>query len=55
MTELIPGLQGDIPPNSRKGVPFLAGQYVFSLFIIAKTRRKLDACILIIIRIVYIH
>ncbi|KAM7505116.1 hypothetical protein LguiB_004020 [Lonicera macranthoides] len=26
MTELIPGLQGEIPPNSRKGVPFLAGQ-----------------------------
>ncbi|KAL8517577.1 hypothetical protein ACS0TY_015730 [Phlomoides rotata] len=26
MTEIIPGLQGDIPPNSRKGVPFIAGQ-----------------------------
>ncbi|XP_074370767.1 uncharacterized protein LOC141711937 [Apium graveolens] len=26
MTEIIPGLQGDIPYNSRKGVPFLAGQ-----------------------------
>ncbi|XP_011094172.1 uncharacterized protein LOC105173943 isoform X2 [Sesamum indicum] len=26
MTEIIPGLQGDIPANSRKGVPFLAGQ-----------------------------
>ncbi|KAK6126544.1 hypothetical protein DH2020_039712 [Rehmannia glutinosa] len=26
MTELIPGLQGDIPPNSRKGVPYVAGQ-----------------------------
>ncbi|XP_059646503.1 uncharacterized protein LOC132293168 [Cornus florida] len=26
MTELIPGLQGDIPANSRKGVPFLAGK-----------------------------
>ncbi|KAL1566164.1 beta-glucosidase [Salvia divinorum] len=26
MTELIPGLQGDIPPNSRKGVPYLGGQ-----------------------------
>ncbi|XP_057805203.1 uncharacterized protein LOC131020433 [Salvia miltiorrhiza] len=26
MTELIPGLQGDIPPHSRKGVPYLAGQ-----------------------------
>lgn len=25
MTEIIPGLQGDIPPNSRKGVPFVAG------------------------------
>ncbi|KAK1401843.1 hypothetical protein POM88_001448 [Heracleum sosnowskyi] len=25
MTEIIPGLQGDIPYNSRKGVPFLAG------------------------------
>lgn len=26
MTEIIPGLQGDIPYNSQKGVPFLAGQ-----------------------------
>ncbi|KAJ1398362.1 Glycoside hydrolase, family 3, N-terminal [Sesbania bispinosa] len=26
MTELIPGLQGDIPANSRKGVPFVAGK-----------------------------
>ncbi|KAI3523093.1 hypothetical protein L1887_01149 [Cichorium endivia] len=26
MTELIPGLQGDIPANGRKGVPFLGGQ-----------------------------
>ncbi|XP_057956519.1 uncharacterized protein LOC131149786 [Malania oleifera] len=26
MTEIIPGLQGDIPPNSRKGVPYLAGK-----------------------------
>lgn len=26
MTELIPGLQGDIPSNSRKGVPYVAGQ-----------------------------
>uniref|UniRef100_A0A165YRP9 Beta-glucosidase n=1 Tax=Daucus carota subsp. sativus TaxID=79200 RepID=A0A165YRP9_DAUCS len=26
MTEIIPGLQGDIPNKSRKGVPFLAGQ-----------------------------
>ncbi|XP_028758116.1 uncharacterized protein LOC114717186 isoform X2 [Neltuma alba] len=25
MTEIIPGLQGDIPGNSRKGVPFVAG------------------------------
>ncbi|XP_062005097.1 uncharacterized protein LOC133722270 isoform X3 [Rosa rugosa] len=24
MTQIIPGLQGDIPPNSRKGVPFVA-------------------------------
>ncbi|KAK4414821.1 Beta-glucosidase BoGH3B [Sesamum alatum] len=27
MTEVIPGLQGDIPANSRKGEPFLAGQH----------------------------
>ena len=27
MTEIIPGLQGDIPANSRKGVPFVAGKY----------------------------
>ncbi|XP_059646502.1 uncharacterized protein LOC132293167 [Cornus florida] len=26
MTEIIPGFQGDIPANSRKGVPFLAGK-----------------------------
>ncbi|KAL8227119.1 hypothetical protein R6Q57_016951 [Mikania cordata] len=26
MTQLIPGLQGDIPPNTRKGVPFVAGK-----------------------------
>ncbi|KAG6382691.1 hypothetical protein SASPL_157600 [Salvia splendens] len=26
MTEFIPGLQGDIPPASKKGVPFLAGK-----------------------------
>ncbi|KAK1434980.1 hypothetical protein QVD17_00735 [Tagetes erecta] len=26
MTELIPGLQGDIPTNSRKGVPFVGGK-----------------------------
>ncbi|PIA54131.1 hypothetical protein AQUCO_00900596v1 [Aquilegia coerulea] len=26
MTELIPGLQGDIPANSRKGVPYVGGK-----------------------------
>ncbi|KAL3850235.1 hypothetical protein ACJIZ3_012117 [Penstemon smallii] len=26
MTEIIPGLQGDLPNNSRKGVPFVAGK-----------------------------
>ncbi|KAI3748334.1 hypothetical protein L6452_11342 [Arctium lappa] len=26
MTEIIPGLQGDIPRNGRKGVPFVGGQ-----------------------------
>lgn len=26
MTEIIPGLQGDMPANSRKGVPFVAGK-----------------------------
>ncbi|KAK9289845.1 hypothetical protein L1049_008005 [Liquidambar formosana] len=26
MTEIVPGLQGDIPANSPKGVPFLAGK-----------------------------
>ncbi|KAL5073306.1 hypothetical protein RYX36_012290 [Vicia faba] len=25
MTEIIPGLQGDLPPNSQKGVPYVAG------------------------------
>lgn len=28
MTEIIPGLQGDIPAKSRKGIPFVAEQYV---------------------------
>ena len=27
MTEIIPGLQGDIPSNSRKGVPYVGGKY----------------------------
>jgi hypothetical protein len=27
MTEIIPGLQGDIPANSRKGVPYVGGKY----------------------------
>ncbi|KAF5471963.1 hypothetical protein F2P56_008720 [Juglans regia] len=27
MTEIVPGLQGDIPTNSHKGVPFVAGKY----------------------------
>ncbi|KAA0058158.1 beta-glucosidase BoGH3B-like [Cucumis melo var. makuwa] len=26
LTEIIPGLQGAIPPNSRKGIPFVAGK-----------------------------
>lgn len=26
MTEIIPGLQGDLPANSHKGVPFVAGK-----------------------------
>ncbi|XP_038992804.1 beta-glucosidase BoGH3B-like [Hibiscus syriacus] len=32
MTEIIPGLQGDIPANSKKGVPFVSG------------KRKVAAC-----------
>ena len=27
MTEIIPGLQGEIPANSKKGVPYVAGKY----------------------------
>lgn len=27
MTEIIPGLQGDTPDNSPKGVPFVGGKY----------------------------
>lgn len=27
MTEIIPGLQGDIPANSQKGVPYVGGKY----------------------------
>jgi beta-glucosidase-like glycosyl hydrolase len=26
MTEIIPGLQGDVPPDSRKGVPCVGGK-----------------------------
>ncbi|KAJ6986029.1 beta-glucosidase BoGH3B-like [Populus alba x Populus x berolinensis] len=26
MTEIIPGLQGDVPPDSRKGVPYVGGK-----------------------------
>jgi len=26
MTEIIPGLQGDIPPGARKGVPYVGGK-----------------------------
>ena len=29
MTEIISGLQGEIPANSRKGVPYVAGRYNF--------------------------
>lgn len=32
MTEIIPGLQGDVPANSRKGVPFVGGKYVCLVF-----------------------
>lgn len=28
MTEIISGLQGDIPANSRKGVPYVGDKYV---------------------------
>lgn len=27
MTEIIPGLQGDLPANSQHGVPFVGGKY----------------------------
>ncbi|KAJ6897124.1 hypothetical protein NC651_023108 [Populus alba x Populus x berolinensis] len=26
MTQIIPGLQGDVPPDSRKGVPYVGGK-----------------------------
>ncbi|GKV49917.1 hypothetical protein SLEP1_g56640 [Rubroshorea leprosula] len=26
MTDIIPGLQGDLPANSQKGIPFVAGK-----------------------------
>ncbi|KAE9590211.1 putative glucan 1,3-beta-glucosidase [Lupinus albus] len=35
MTEIIPGLQGDIPANSPKGVPFVAGNMLGMKFYIA--------------------
>lgn len=28
MTELVPGLQGDIPHDLPKGIPYVAGRYV---------------------------
>jgi len=30
MTEIIPGLQGSIPANSRKGFPYVGGKYVIN-------------------------
>lgn len=30
MTEIIPGLQGDIPANSRKGFPYVGGKYEYN-------------------------
>lgn len=27
MTEIIPGLQGDIPADSKKGFPYVGGKY----------------------------
>ncbi|RDX63117.1 hypothetical protein CR513_58491, partial [Mucuna pruriens] len=50
MTEIIPGLQGDIPANSPKGVPFVAGndQFVlvlmFDILAFVLNRKKVAAC-----------
>jgi hypothetical protein len=27
MTEIIPGLQGELPPHARKGYPYVGGKY----------------------------
>jgi len=32
MTEIISGLQGSIPSNSRKGFPYVGGKYVINYF-----------------------
>lgn len=32
MTEIIPGLQGEIPSNFIKGAPYVSGKYEFPIF-----------------------
>lgn len=45
MTEIIPGLQGDLPAKSQKGIPFVAGKYVsFPLFSFSS---ELDGAVII--------
>lgn len=41
MTEIIPGLQGELPPSSRKGVPFVNGRQVIKM-----TRYLVYSCFL---------
>ncbi|KAG5053189.1 Lysosomal beta glucosidase [Glycine soja] len=45
MTEIIPGLQGDISSNSRKGVPYVSGKHAIpSTFELLYHRNKVAAC-----------
>ncbi|PON89601.1 Glycoside hydrolase [Trema orientale] len=45
MTEIVPGLQGDMPANSRKGVPYVAGNEMScSHLLISVHRKNVAAC-----------
>lgn len=54
MTEIIPGLQGDLPANSKKGVPFVAGKYDPLLLIAYLTRYLFLLCDPVVMLITFV-
>ncbi|PPR94424.1 hypothetical protein GOBAR_AA26248 [Gossypium barbadense] len=42
MTEIIPGLQGDIPGNSKKGVPFVSGEVALQTILSSNIQHDLN-------------